>query len=65
MRKTIPAAKLKKLPISTDVWIVNDKTGETGQMWIISYGGKRKVLKGIYTQMEIKEREGWHYEVEE
>lgn len=60
--KTLSAEKVKKLPVSTDVWIVKEDTGEKGMMWIVR-SGRKKILKGIYTKMEIKDRPGIHYEV--
>lgn len=62
MWKQVSATKVKKLPVMTDVKIVNDKTHDFGIMWIIKCG-RKKILKGIYTTQEIKDRDGWHYEV--
>lgn len=62
--KTLTAAKVKKLPVSTDVWIVNEATGEKGMMWVVQKG-RKKILKGIYMEHEIRDYDGWHYEVEE
>lgn len=61
--KTLSADKVKKLPVGTDVIFVNDQTGEKGRLWIVK-SGRKKVLRGVLTQHEIKDRPGWHYEVE-
>lgn len=62
--KTLTAEKVKRLPVGTDVIQVNEKTGSRGRLWIIKKG-RRKMLRGIVTLHEIKDREGWHYEIEE
>lgn len=62
--KVLSAEMVKKLPPGTDVFIVKDGTGERGRMWIIK-SGRKKFLKGILSEYEIKERPGWHYEVAE
>lgn len=66
MRKKISLSKLKTLPPGTDVYYVNEKTGEFGRFWIVkSY--KAKILKGIYTERKISdivEKPGYHFEVE-
>lgn len=62
--KTLNAEQVKRLPVGTDVILVNEKTGSRGRLWIIKKG-RRKMLRGIVTQHEIKDREGWHYEIEE
>ena len=63
MRKTISASEVKKLPAGTDVWNVSEATGKAGKLWIVK-SGRKKLLRGITVFMEIKDREGWHYEVE-
>ena len=62
--KIISADKVKKLPVGTDVYIVNESTGKSGLMWIIK-SGRKKLLKGILSTHEIKDTDGWHYEVDE
>ena len=62
--KTLTAEKVKRLPEGTDVIVVNEKTGSRGMLWIIKRG-RKKMLRGIMTLHEIKDREGWHYEIEE
>lgn len=61
--KTLSADKVKKLPVGTDVLFVNDQTGEKGRLWIVKTG-RKKMLRGVIAQHEIKDRPGWHYEVE-
>lgn len=63
MRKTISAEKVKKLPVGTDVFLIRESTGEAGRLWVVK-SGRKKMLKGIYTEHEIKDRDGWHYQVE-
>ncbi len=62
--KTVTAKQVKRLPLGTDVFLVNDKTGSRGSMWVIQ-NGRKKMLRGIINVMEIKDMEGWHYEIEE
>ena len=61
--KVLSAEKVKKLTPGTDVFIVKDETGERGRMWIVK-SGRKKLLKGVLSEHEIKDRAGWHYEVE-
>ena len=62
-RKAITAEKVRKLPIGTCITLVHDGTGEAGRLWVVK-SGRKKMLKGIYTEHEIKDRDGWHYEIE-
>ncbi len=61
--KVLSADKVKKLPPGTDVFLVRESNGSKGRLWIVKVG-KKKMLKGIYSEHEIKDRPGWHYEVE-
>ena len=61
--KMLTVEQVKRLPVGTDVILVNEKTGSRGRLWIIKKG-RRKMLRGIVTLHEIKDREGWHYEIE-
>lgn len=62
--KTLTAKQVKRLEPGRDVYLVNDKTGERGSLWLIRIG-RKKVLRGILGAHEIKDLEGWHYEIEE
>ena len=62
--KTVTAKQVKRLPLGTDVFLVNDKTGSRGSMWVIQ-NGRKKMLRGIINVMELKDKEGWHYELDE
>lgn len=62
--KTVTAKQVKRLPLGTDVFLVNDKTGSRGSLWVIQ-NGRKKMLRGIINVMEIKDMEGWRYEIEE
>ena len=62
--KTVTAKQVKRLPLGTDVFLVNDKTGQRGSMWVIQ-NGRKKMLRGIINVHEITDMEGWHYEIEE
>ena len=64
MGKTLSAEQVKKLPEGTDVLVVNDKTGSVGRYWIVK-SGRKKILRSIIVTLEIKGREGWHYELAE
>lgn len=59
--KTLTAKQVKRLPVGTDIYMVNEKTGEKGMLWIVK-SGREKRLKGVSTIMDIKDRAGWHYE---
>lgn len=66
MRKKISLAKLKTLPPGTDVYYVEEATGNAGRFWIVK-SFKRKLLKSIYTEQklsDIVEKPGYHFEVE-
>lgn len=63
MRKTVTAAQVKRLPVGTDVFLVREANGKEGMLWIIK-SGRKKMLKGVVATHEIKDRTGWHYEVE-
>lgn len=62
--KTLTAKQVKRLEPGTDVYLVNDKTGKRASLWVIRMG-RKKVLRGILNVHEIKDLEGWHYEIEE
>ena len=62
--KTVTAKQVKRLEPGPDVYLVNDKTGQRGSMWVIQ-NGRKKMLRGIINVMEIKDKEGWHYEIKE
>lgn len=62
--KIVTAEKLKRLPEGTVVLQVDEKSGKAARLWIVK-SGRKKVLRGIITQFNIKDRDGWHYEIEE
>lgn len=62
--KTLTAKQVKRLEPGADVYMVNDKTGKRASLWVIRMG-RKKVLRGILGAHEIKDLEGWHYEIEE
>lgn len=62
--KILTAKQVKRLPVGTDIYMVNEKTGEKGMLWIVK-SGREKRLKGVSTVLDIKDRAGWRYEVEE
>lgn len=62
--KVLTAEKVKRLEPGTDVFIVKEATGERGRLWIVK-SGRKKLLKGVFTEFEIKDRPGWHYEVDD
>ena len=64
MRKILSAEKVKKLPVGTDVFLVKEGTGKTGTLFIVKKG-RSKMLKGIFGLYEIKDRPGFHYEIEQ
>lgn len=66
MRKQISTAKVKKLPLSTDVWVVDEKTGYSQRLFLVRYGNKLRLKSafGDWIKM-IKDTPGYHYEVEE
>lgn len=63
MGKVLNAQKVKRLPVGTNVYVVREATNQRGLMWIIK-SGRKKLLRGVYAQHEIKDRAGWHYELE-
>ena len=66
MRKQISAAKVKKLPVSTDVWVVDEKTGYSQRLFLVRYGNKLRLKSAFGGWIKtIKDTPGYHYEVEE
>lgn len=66
MRKQISAAKVKKLPPSTDVWVVDEKTGYSKRLFVIKYGKGVRLLQAFGGPVvTIKDTPGYHYEIEE
>lgn len=63
MKKILTADKVKKLPVGTDVYLVKDGTDLRGTLWIVK-SGRKKLLKGLTSELEIKDKPGWHYEVD-
>jgi len=63
MKKILTADKVKKLPVGTDVYLVKDGTDLRGMLWIVK-SGRKKLLKGLTSELEIKDKPGWHYEVD-
>lgn len=61
MGKILTAKQVKKLPVGTDIAIVNERTGAKGLCWIIK-SGKKKVLRDVYDVHDIKDRDGYRYE---
>ncbi len=62
--KVLTADKVKKLTVGTDVYFVREATGQKARLWIVKRG-RKKMLHGVIAgDREIKERPGWHYEVE-
>lgn len=65
MNKILTAEKVKRLPVGTDVITVCEKDGSRGTMWIVK-SGRKKMLRGVLGMMhDIKDKDGWHYEVTE
>lgn len=61
MGKILTAKQVKRLPVGTDILLVDEKSGKHGMLWIIK-SGRKKMLKGVAAMHEIKDREGFHYE---
>ena len=65
MRKQISAAKVKKLPPSTDVWAVDEKTGYSQRLFLVRYRNKLRLKSAFCDWIKtIKDTPGYHYEVE-
>lgn len=61
--KKVTASQIKRLPAGTIVYVTT-KDGNRAKMSIApSY--KKKVLKGVYKTIDIKDRAGWVYEVDD
>lgn len=61
MGKRLTEKQVKRLPVGTDVYLVNDSTHERGMLWVIK-SGRKKMLRGVAAVHEIKDKDGWHYE---
>lgn len=62
--KVLTAEKVKRLKPGTDVFVVNEATGERGMLRIVK-SGREKVLQGVFARYEIRDLPGTHYEVED
>lgn len=63
MGKTLTAAQVRRLKPGTIIERVHDKTGRRMNL-IIEPSYKKKVLHGIGGLiLEIRDREGWHFEL--
>ena len=63
--KTLTAEQVKRLPVGTDVRIVQNDTGKYELGYIVK-SGKRKMLKcPLLDPVVIVDRVGFHYEVED
>ena len=58
------AEKVKRLPVGTDVFLIQESTGRWAKLLVIK-SGRKKMLKGAYSLQDIADRPGWHYEVED
>ena len=64
MRKRLSAEKVKKLPVGSDVYHVEEATGKAARLFIVQ-SGKKKMLKSVFLEpRKIEDRPGWHYEVD-
>jgi len=61
-RKQISTDKVKRLPPGTDVFCV--KEGRVVQFWIVKVGRTKMLRSPTGANLEIKDRPGWHYEIE-
>jgi len=60
--KILTAEQVKRLPVGTDVRIVQNATGKYGLGYIVK-SGKRKMLKcPLLDPVVIIDRVGYHYE---
>lgn len=65
MKKTLTAAQVKKLPVGTNVYLIKDGDDKFGFLWIVK-SGRKKMLRGVQGNLlEIKDVDGFHYEVEQ
>lgn len=62
--KILTAEKVKRLEPGTDIFAVNEATGERGRLRIIK-SGRKKILQGVFARYEIRDLPGTHYEVED
>lgn len=62
--KTLTAEQVKRLPVGTDIKIVQNDTGKYELGYIVK-SGKRKMLKcPLLDPVAIVDRVGFHYEVD-
>ena len=62
--KTLTAEQVKRLPVGTDVRIVQNAMG-TYELGYIVKSGKRKMIKKLLLDpVAIVDRMGYHYEVD-
>lgn len=62
MGKRLTAEQVKKLPVGTDVLMIQETAGKIARLWIVK-SGRKKMLHGVLAIHEIKDLPGWHYEL--
>ena len=60
--KTLTAEQVKRLPVGTDIKIVQNSTGSYILAYIVKSGRKKMLKKPLMDPVVIIDRAGYHYE---
>ena len=60
--KTLTAEQVKRLPVGTDIKIVQNSTGRYSLGYIVKSGRKKMLKKPLLDPVVIVDRVGFHYE---
>jgi len=60
--RILTAEQVKKLPVGTDIKIVQNSTGRYSLAYIVKSGRKKMLKKPLMDPVVIIDRAGYHYE---
>jgi len=60
--KILTAEQVKKLPVGTDIKIVQNSTGRYSLAYIVKSGRKKMLKRPLMDPVVIVDRVGFHYE---
>ena len=60
--KTLTAEQVKRLPVGTDIKIVQNDTGKYELGYIVKSGKRKMIKKPLLDPIGIVDRVGYHYE---
>ena len=60
--KILTAEQVKRLPVGTDIKIVQNSTGRYSLSYIVKSGRKKMLKRPLFDPVVIIDRVGYHYE---